>query len=358
MKYTYLVHGAGRQGTAAVYDLIKNCEAKEVRVVDPSEIALKEAEARLQELWPCDEVVLNFATKPDYENIDVVLSCAPYFVNLTLTEEAIAHGVHFCDLGGNPEIVRRQAAAAKGASTAVVPECGVSPGISNILAVHMAKQGAQNLEVRCGGIPTDPDVNQLGYKLVFSADGLMSEYTGTVPVIKDGIMEHVEALSTIEPRSDGLVASPTSNNAPEVVETLLSYGVKNYNYKTLRYPGHWNAMKCILALGLSKEEIVEKFNSNRELQYDLEEDTDRLILEVTGTRVDGITTTWEYLIDIKACRKTLFSAMELLTSWGITMVAHQIASTDPTPGFWTSEQHIDHHRIIRDLNKRLVDHES
>lgn len=358
MKYIYLVHGAGRQGTATVYDLVKNCEAKEVRVVDPNEVMLRVAASRIRGLQLYDGAALGFSTLPDYENVDVILSCAPYSANLALTKDAISNGVHFCDLGGNPETVRQQVQAAKDAKTAVVPECGVSPGLSNILATHMAKQGAEDIKVRCGGIPVDPNVNQLGYKLVFSASGLLSEYMGQVPIIKDGAIEYVKALSTEEQYDGSLIASPTSNNAPEVVETLLGLGVKNYSYMTLRHPGHWKAMKCIMMLGLTEEQLIEKLDKCKALQYNPETDTDRLILAVTGMRFDGITTSWEYTIDIKACSRTKFSAMELMTSWGITLVAHQIAASQKVvPGFWTPEKHINRSKIISDLNRRLMEHE-
>lgn len=364
MKYTYLVHGAGRQGLAAVYDLLKRCEAKEVRVYDPSAEARANAVTRLEELCPGEPWLVG--RDPDYTDVDVILSCAPYFANPALTAEAIERKIHFCDLGGNPEVVKQQAAMAESVETAVVPECGVSPGLSNILAVHMARQGAKEIEVRCGGIPVDPTINELGYKLVFSAEGLLSEYTGKVPVIEDGEIGYVDALGTIVTWDGSLEESPTSNNAPEVVETLLSHGVENYNYKTLRHPGHWTAMRGIMALGVTREQLVDMLNSCEALQYDPETDTDRLILEVTGTRFDGITTSWEYSIDLEADPKTRFSAMELMTSWGITMVAHQIAGCNPVPGFptsvvpgfWTPEKNVDHHRIVRDLNRRLVEHDA
>lgn len=359
MKYTYLVHGAGRQGLAAVYDLLKRCEAKEVRISEPNALVRAYAIARLEELCPGEPWVIGDGKFVDYTGVDVSISCAPYSANLALTEEAIHHGVHFCDLGGNPDVVAEQAKIAANVRTAVVPECGVSPGISNILATHMAMKGAKDIEVRCGGIPANPDVNQFGYKLVFSAAGLMSEYTGPVPIIRGGQLGFVEALSVEEMWDDKLVASPTSNNAPEVVQTLIDLGVEDYNYMTLRYPGHWKLIRDMLALGITREELVKMLEDCEELQYVPEVDTDRLILEVTGSRFDGITTSWEYSIDIEACPRTRFSAMELLTSWGVTITAHQIASGEVVkPGFWTSEKHIKHSKFIAALNRRLVEHDA
>ena len=45
--------------------------------------------------------------------------------------------MHFCDLGGNTEIVFKQKeldAEAKAKNITVVPDCGLAPGMVNILA--------------------------------------------------------------------------------------------------------------------------------------------------------------------------------------------------------------------------------
>ena len=70
---------------------------------------------------------------------DAVMSAIPYYFNLQLAECAVEAGVHFCDLGGNTEIVFQQKALAdqaKAKGITIVPDCGVAPGMVNILAEY------------------------------------------------------------------------------------------------------------------------------------------------------------------------------------------------------------------------------
>lgn len=234
MGYKYVVFGAGRQGTAAIHDLLVNCEADAVLAVDPDGRALARASSRLESLLGPVSQRLATATTASADDVaacDVVVSCAPYRFNLQLTESALRAEVPFCDLGGNPHTVaRQQRAVADGHfRTPVVPDCGVSPGLSNILAVHLARaHGADCIHVRCGSVPITEDAaaGPLKYWLLFDPQGLISEYSGKVPVIRDGEMQFIDALSCIEPFGAGRYeASPTSNNSPPVVEFLHSLGV-------------------------------------------------------------------------------------------------------------------------------------
>jgi saccharopine dehydrogenase-like NADP-dependent oxidoreductase len=368
-RYRYIVFGAGRQGTAAIHDLARNCEAKEIRVVEPDEARAKSAKARLGKLLEKDAVPLDFrssATAADLDHCDVALSCAPYAANVELTKMALKADVPFCDLGGNPEVVAEQEKLAAKSRTPIVPDCGVSPGLSNILAVHCAREhGAEEVRVRCGGLPLerpDPASNPLLYKLVFSPWGLISEYSGRVPVIRGGKVASVEALSTTEAFEPGHEASPTSNNSPQVVEYLASIGVREYDYMTVRYDGHWALVRGWKSLGyLQGEEtrdtiLATRLATDPTLRYDASKDRDRLILSVRGSKsVNGLRRGFEYRLDVAADKRTKFSAMELTTCWGITIVAHHIASARGVPkGFATPERFVDTKWVLAELERRLA----
>jgi saccharopine dehydrogenase-like NADP-dependent oxidoreductase len=368
-RYRYIVFGAGRQGTAAIHDLARNCEAKEIRVVEPDAARAKAARARLAKLLEKDAVPLDFrasATAADVEHCDVALSCAPYSANVELTKLALEADVPFCDLGGNPETVSEQEKLAEKSRTPVVPDCGVSPGLSNILAVHCAKEhGADEVRVRCGGLPLDPpDVaaNPLRYKLVFSPWGLISEYSGRVPVIRGGKVSSVEALSSTEVFEPGHEASPTSNNSPQVVEYLAGIGVREYDYMTVRYDGHWGLARGWKTLGFLQgdaardEDLAARLAADPALRYDPSKDRDRLLLSVRGSKVvNGLRRGFEYRVDVAADKKTKFSAMELTTCWGITIVAHHIATARGVPkGFATPERFVDTSWVLAELERRLA----
>jgi saccharopine dehydrogenase-like NADP-dependent oxidoreductase len=368
-RYRYIVFGAGRQGTAAIHDLAKNCDAKEIRVVEPNEARAKAAKARLAKILDKDAVALDFkdsATAAGLDHCDVALSCAPYSANVELTKMALKADIPFCDLGGNPETVAEQEKLAAKSKTPVVPDCGVSPGLSNILAVHCAREhGADEVRVRCGGLPLElPDAatNPLRYKLVFSPWGLISEYSGKVPVIRGGKVASVEALSTTEVFAPGHEASPTSNNSPQVVEYLAGIGVREYDYMTVRYDGHWGLVRGWKTLGYLQgdaardADLAARLSSDPALRYEPSKDRDRLLLSVRGSKLaNGLRRGFEYRIDVAADKKTKFSAMELTTCWGITIVAHHIASARGVPkGFATPERFVDTSWVLSEVERRLA----
>jgi lysine 6-dehydrogenase len=369
-NYRYVVFGAGRQGTAAIHDLVVHCEAASVLAVEPNAASLAAARKRLAKTLGRRAKLLTFAARAgasDVKGANAILSCAPYQANEALTRLALEGRVPFTDLGGNDEMVARQEKIAAKASVPVVPDCGVSPGLSNIVAAHCAKvHGCDEVHVRCGGLPLErPDAakNPLQYKLVFSPWGLLSEYSGHVPVIRGGKVASVPALSVTEPFDDEHESSPTSNNSPQVVRYLASCGVRTYDYMTVRYNGHWDLVRGWKSLGFLERDagrdqrLVELLDSDPVLRYDPKKDRDKLILRVQGSkREHGLTRAWEYRFDVAADRRTRFSAMELTTCWGITIVAHHIASGRGQPkGFATPERFVDSAWVISEVERRLAE---
>jgi len=371
MGYRYAVFGLGRQGTAAVYDLLVNCEADGVVGFDPDAGRRDAAERRIRPLVGQDAPLrVADAAGCDCQalagEVDVVLSCAPYRFNPEITRSCLEAGLPVCDLGGNPDVVAEQERLAQGKNTPVVPECGLSPGLSNIAAVHLAKEhGVNQLIVRCGGLPADPpdpDVNPLQYKLVFDAQGLISEYSGQCPMLADGRLESVPACSFVEEFDPEHEAFPTSNNAPQVAEYLRQCGVGDYNYMTVRYHGHWVCLQGWKALGFLRGDaeldagLRDLLNASDVLRYDPASDRDKVMLLVRGTREgQGLERSWEYRMEVAADPRTGFSAMELTTSWGGTIVAHHLASGKGRPeGFATPERFVDTGWVLGEVDRRLA----
>jgi len=369
VSHRYVVFGAGRQGTAALHDLVLHADAAAVVAVEPDAARAKRARSRLARLLGRRARTLRIVPAIDDRELataDVVLSCAPYAANVELTRRARRVGVDFCDLGGNPETVARQEALATKRGSAVVPECGVSPGLTNVIAAHCARHhGCDEVTVRCGGlplVPPDAERNPLRYRLVFSATGLLSEYSGTVPVLRGGRIGRVPALSTIEPFEPGFECSPTSNNSPQVVSYLRSIGVRDYDYATVRYDGHfalvrgWRSLGYLCGDAKRDAELAARLESDPTLAHDPRVDRDRLILRVKGSHArDGMRRGFEYRLDVAADRRTRFSAMELTTCWGITIVAHHMASGRGRPtGFATPERFVDGAWVLEQIERRLA----
>ena len=263
-----LVLGAGLQGSACTYDLLQNPEVTQVRLADLHFDHLPEFLKPLSgpRLIPTPlDVRARDAVLAVMRESDAVMSAIPYYFNLALAECAVEAGVHFCDLGGNTEIVFQQKALAERAQTkgvTVIPDCGVAPGMVNILAEHGIKQldAVDSVRIYVGGLPQAPEP-PLNYQVVYSLEGVLDYYTTLSWVLRDGKRTQVHALSERE-----MVDFPAPTGGLEAFHTAggLSTMAFRYEgqipemeYKTLRYPGHAEIMETIRELGLLDLEPVD-----------------------------------------------------------------------------------------------------
>ena len=256
-----LVLGAGLQGSACAYDLLQNPDVKEVRLADLHTDHLADF------LAPYSGKRLIF-TPLDVRDRDAVLalmresdaamSAIPYYFNFELADLAVQAGVHFSDLGGNTEIVFKQKtldAAAKKKGITVIPDCGLAPGMVNILAEHAIRQmdSVQSVRIYVGGLPQYPEP-PLNYQIVYSLEGVLDYYTTLSWVLRDGKRTQVKALSEIEAVYFGgsLGELEGFHTAGGLSTMAFRYEGKipTMEYKTLRYPGHARIMEAIRELGL------------------------------------------------------------------------------------------------------------
>lgn len=263
-----LVLGAGLQGSACAFDLLQDPDVKEVRLAD---IRLDHLQPFLapysgKRLIPTPlDVRDEEAVSALMRESDAVMSALPYYFNYEMAVCAVDAGVHFSDLGGNTEIVFKQKtlhdrAIAEHAS--VIPDCGLAPGMVNILAEHGIRQldGVDAVRIYVGGLPQNPEP-PLNYQIVYSIEGVLDYYTTLSWVLRGGKRTRVKALSEIVP-----VKFPEPIGELEAFHTAggLSTMAFRYEgriptmeYKTLRYPGHARLMEAIRELGLLELDPVD-----------------------------------------------------------------------------------------------------
>lgn len=157
--------------------------------------------------------------------------------------------MHYFDLTEDVACTRLVKELAGDAESAFVPQCGLAPGFISIIAHDLAKSfdKVQNLHLRVGALPQYP-TNALSYNLTWSTDGVINEYCEPCEAIVEGRLIETEALSGIEEFSlDGVKyeAFNTSGGLGTLCETYENK-VENLNYRTIRYPGHRDAMKILV----------------------------------------------------------------------------------------------------------------
>lgn len=263
-----LVLGAGLQGSACAYDLLQNPDVTEVRLADVNISHIPDFLAPYsgKRLVPTHvDVRDRAAVLAVMRESNAVMSAIPYYFNLDLARLAVEAGTHFCDLGGNTEIVFQQKeldAAAKAKGITVIPDCGLAPGMVNILAQHGIEQmdTVRSVKIFVGGLPQHPEP-PLNYQIVYSLEGVLDYYTTLSWVLRDGKRTRVTALSELE---DVSFAAPVGtleafHTAGGLSTMAFRYEgqIPSMEYKTLRYPGHAHIMEAIRELGLLELAPVE-----------------------------------------------------------------------------------------------------
>ena len=263
-----LVLGAGLQGSACAYDLLQNKDVQEVRLAD---IRIGELEPFLapysgKRLIPTPlDVRDEDAVSGLMRDSDAVMSALPYYFNYDMAVCAVDAGVHFCDLGGNTEIVFKQKTLhdrAKADGVSVIPDCGLAPGMVNILAEYGIRQLDQVDAVRIyvGGLPQNPEP-PLNYQIVYSLEGVLDYYTTLSWVLRGGKRTRVKALSEREEvRFEKPIGALEAFHTAGGLSTMAfryEGRIPTMEYKTLRYPGHAALMEAIRELGLLELEPVD-----------------------------------------------------------------------------------------------------
>ena len=263
-----MVLGAGLQGAACAYDLLQNPAVSQVTLADlrPGQLPQFLAGDWGGRLRPLRLDVTDItAVKAALQGHASIMSAIPYYYNAPMARAAVDVGCHFSDLGGNTEIVMEQRkldgqAAAKGLS--VIPDCGLAPGMVNILAAEGIRRldRAERVKVYVGGLPQSPEP-PLNYQIVYSLEGALDYYTTPSWILRGGRPVQVDALSELEPvefpAPVGTLEAFHTGGGISTLPFAYEGKVDVMEYKTLRYPGHAAIMRPIRELGLLDMKPVE-----------------------------------------------------------------------------------------------------
>lgn len=243
-----VVLGAGRVGGAIVRDLSTESEF-DVTVVDLD----PQTEVRLQGLDV--EFALHDLSRPDnvgeaVRDADLVVGCVPGFMGYATVEAALAEGKPVVDISFFEEDAFGLDERAKEAGVPCLVDCGVAPGLSNLILGHMEASLDETLAFRAliGGLPVERDW-PWEYKAPFSPRDVIQEYVRparmrrngrdvTLPALSEVELVHFPGLGTLEAfNTDGLRTLLETSTTPDLVE------------KTIRYPGHADRMRVLREAG-------------------------------------------------------------------------------------------------------------
>ncbi len=380
--YRYAVVGAGRQGIAAAYDMAKWGGAASVLLADSDADAAARAAQRINTLIgrevatsaqvnAGDRQALVALLKP----VDVFLCATPFIFILDCTHAALEAQTNMVDLGGHTDTVLKQLALseqAKAQGIAIVPDCGMGPGMNNTLGVYTVEQlqgrGAVPREVRLwdGGLPQNPP-EPWGYQCSFHINGLTNEYDGQALVLRDGKVTPVDTLTEMEViefdgvgKLEAFVTSGGTSTVPYTYEGVLQV----YENKTCRYPGHYAQFRAFKDLGLFREVPVEValgmtvipravYHALLAPQLEVERVVDVCVMRAQGTgSKDGKDVSLVVDLIDRYDAETGFTAMERLTGWHAAIMAEFIARGTVPPGAWAMERAVPATRFVEQARQR------
>src|ERR1043166_5021803 len=243
MKKRCIVLGCGLVGATIARDLAGD-ESLDVSIADlsPRNLARVKGNANLKTI----EADLG---KPDSINalvkdVDLVVGAMPSVLGRMVLKSVIEAGKPFADISFMAEDALELDNLAKQHNVTAVVDCGVAPGLANMIIGHCAAQLDQTDSVvfYVGGLPKHPKW-MYQYKAPFAPSDVVEEYTRPARMKENGKVVSKPALSEPEilefPRAGKLEAFNTDG----LRSLLRTIDAPNMKEKTLRYPGHIQLMR-------------------------------------------------------------------------------------------------------------------
>ena len=246
-----LVVGAGKVGSEIARDLARSSEVDSVVVADAQPKNLKNLRGHEKIRTRRLDISQRKPLLDTMRRADLICGALPGRLGFQLMAHALEAHRDLVDISYTPENPFKLHRKARDQENVIVPQCGVAPGFTNMCVGDASRRLGTITKVRVyvGGLPQKP-APPLNYRIVFSLEDVINEYSRPARIIEGGEEKLVEPLSgrgvfnfpgvgRLEYFiTDGLGSLPRS--FPNVREM--------YEY-TLRYPGHAEMMNTLRVLG-------------------------------------------------------------------------------------------------------------
>jgi saccharopine dehydrogenase-like NADP-dependent oxidoreductase len=247
-----VVLGAGLVGGVMAKDLSKN---HEVTSIDISQKNLD----KLEEIRTiCADISDKNTLQGLIKDFDLVVGAVPGFMGYQMMKDVIEAGKNIVDISFYPEDPFGLDELAKEKGVVAVMDCGVAPGMGNIIfGHHDGRMQITDYECLVGGLPEKREW-PYEYQAVFSPIDVIEEYVRPARFVKDSKMITKEALSDteiIDFEEIGPLESWNSDGLRTLIETMKH--VPNMIEKTLRYPGCVEYLKVLRESGFFSYDKIE-----------------------------------------------------------------------------------------------------
>ncbi len=192
------------------------------------------------------------------KNFDIVVGAAPGFLGYEMMKSVIEAGKNIVDISFFPEDPFKLDELAKKNNVTAVMDCGVAPGMGNIiLGYHNHKMKVRKYECLVGGLPERREW-PYEYQAVFSPIDVIEEYIRPARYVENSNIIIREALSDTELinfEEIGTLESWNSDGLRTLIKTMPN--IPNMIEKTLRYPGCVEYIKVLRESGFFSYKQVD-----------------------------------------------------------------------------------------------------
>jgi saccharopine dehydrogenase-like NADP-dependent oxidoreductase len=267
---------------------------------------------------------------------DLIICALPGFMGFKALKSIVSEGKNIVDISFSSEDPFQLDSIAIEKNVTAVVDCGISPGLSNIVLGYLnEKMEINNYKCMIGGLPFKKEL-PFKFKAFFSPIDVIEEYTRPARIVEDGKLitkDSMTDLEIIDIENIGKLEAFNTDGLRTLIQTMK---IPNMVEKTLRYPGHIELMKIFKEIGLfSSEEIdidgksIKPVALTSELVFPFwapeenEEDFTVLQFSVSG-KADGKNVEQIYTVLDKFNSETNTSSMARTTGYTCCAVARFI----------------------------------
>jgi saccharopine dehydrogenase-like NADP-dependent oxidoreductase len=226
-----VVLGAGMVGRAMAVDLSKrhtvtstDVSSKNLDLLPPP---IKKIEADLSDQNKITKVIAD---------ADLVIGAVPGFMGFQTVKTVIEAKKNIVDISFFPEDCFDLDDLAKKNEVIAIVDCGVAPGMFNIIiGYHNERMHIESFVAICGGLPMKRTM-PFQYKAPFSPVDVLEIYTRPAKIVVNGKVVTVPALSDIEEVHFDEIGTLEAFNTDGLRSLLRTVKIPNMKEKTFRYP--------------------------------------------------------------------------------------------------------------------------
>jgi lysine 6-dehydrogenase len=330
------VLGSGMVGRTMAIDL---AQKHEVTSFDASEQALEILKSKSNNIKTVRTDLMDYNNYSNLlQDFDLVITAVPGFMGFNTLKAVIEAGKNVIDISFFPEDALALDALAKQKNVTAITDCGVAPGVSNlVIGYYNTIMEINSFECYVGGLPKTRK-KPFEYKAPFSPIDVIEEYTRPARLKENGQIVVKPAMTEVELMDFDEIGTLECFNTDGLRSLLFTMPhVPNLKEKTLRYSGHAELIVALQRSGFFSEETINyKGKEIKPMEYTSaillnewklgqEEEEFTVMKVIVKGKMNDVHKTIEYTMLDRFDNTTKTSSMSRTTGYTCTAAANAFA---------------------------------